>query len=235
MRVPPGEPSSHEVHVFAASLESAPGSSPECWGDLSADEQARANRYATPELRARYVMARGILRRLLSAYLPIAAREIVFGYGAHGKPHLVGTARLAFNVSHADDRAIYAVTADREVGIDIESTARAVDIDGVARTAFSPHECETLAALPAEARRAAFFRLWTRKEAYIKTRGEGFAYPTRSFSVSHCADDDALIGDERAFDAPRRWRVRGLDAPPGFAAAVAAEGRDWSVLRFDAF
>ena len=90
-----------------------------------------------------------------------------------------------------------------------------------------------LAALPVDARRAAFFRVWTRKEAYIKARGEGFGYPTRSFSVSHRADDDALIEDDRDADARLRWRVRGQDAPSGFAAAVAAAGRDWSVIRVD--
>jgi 4'-phosphopantetheinyl transferase len=182
-------------------------------------------------LRERYVTARGILRRLLSGYLLIEAREIVFGYGDRGKPHLVGVEGLAFNVSHADDMAIYAIASGREVGIDIESIGRTVAIEGVARTAFSAHECEVLAALPVDARRAAFFRLWTRKEAYIKARGEGFGYPTRSFSVSHRADDDALIGDDRDAHARLRWRVRGQDAPPGFAAAVAAAGRDWSVVR----
>ncbi len=154
-----------------------------------------------------------------------------FGYGARGKPHLAGTQSLTFNLSHADDLALYAIASGREVGIDLESTARDVDIDGVARTAFSTVECECLAALAPGLRRAAFFRLWTRKEAYVKARGDGFGYPTRSFSVSPDARDDALIGDERDVDAPQRWRVIGLDAPPGFAAALAATGRDWSALR----
>jgi 4'-phosphopantetheinyl transferase len=90
-----------------------------------------------------------------------------------------------------------------------------------------------LAALAPEARRDAFFQVWTRKEAYVKARGQGLSYPTRSFSVSHC-DDDALIDDDRDGQARDRWRVTGLAAPPGFAAALAAEGRDWTMLRFDA-
>jgi 4'-phosphopantetheinyl transferase len=104
----------------------------------------------------------------------------------------------------------------------------------VARHAFSSRECEALAALAPDARREAFFRIWARKEAYVKARGEGLSYPTRSFSVLHRDGDDALIDDERDEQARDRWRVTGLDAPPGFAAALAAEGRDWTVLRFDA-
>jgi len=72
----------------------------------------------------------------------------------------------------------------------------------------------------------------TSNEAYIKARGEGFGYPTTSFTVSHC-DDDALIADDGDQEARRRWRVTGLDAGPRFAAALAAPGRDWSVQRFE--
>jgi 4'-phosphopantetheinyl transferase len=229
MRVPPG---SSQVDVYTASLD-PDGSSPDLWGALSPDEQARADRYATPRLRRRFIVARGILRRLLAGYLSIEARDIVFGYGDKGKPFLPGAAALAFNLSHAEDLAIYAIASDREVGIDIESTERDVDIDGMARTAFSPSECEALAALAPDARRAAFFRVWTRKEAYIKARGNGFSYPTRAFSVAHDTDDDALISDETDIDARLRWRVIGLDAPPGFTAALSAAGRDWSTVGFD--
>ena len=83
-------------------------------------------------------------------------------------------------------------------------------------------------------RRDAFFRIWTRKEAYVKARGEGLSYPTRSFTMTHHGDDNALVDDERDERARDRWRVTGLDAPPGFAAALAAEGRGRTVSRFDA-
>ena len=99
---------------------------------------------------------------------------------------------------------------------------------------FRRIEREALVALAPDARREAFFRIWTRKEAYVKARGEGLSYPTRFFSVSHRDGDDALIDDERDGQARDRWRVSDLDAPPGFAAALAAEGRDWTILRFDA-
>jgi 4'-phosphopantetheinyl transferase len=141
---------------------------------------------------------------------------------------------VRFNISHADDIAMYAVASGGEVGIDIEATMRNVDVDGVAGHAFSPSECEVLAALAPHARREAFFRIWTRKEAYVKARGEGLAYPTRSFTVSHQGGGNALIADARDERAQDCWRVTGLEAPPGFAAALATEGRDRTVLRFDA-
>lgn len=222
-----------QVHVCHVSLASADGDDAAHWHELAADERARADRFATPQLRRRYVTARSTLRRLLSGYLSLDAREIVFAYGSHGKPCLASTPTLHFNVSHANDMAIYAIASGREVGVDIETTTRDVDVHGVARTAFSPPECDALAVMGSEAWHAAFFRIWTRKEAYVKLQGDGLGYPTRSFTVSHHADDDALVDDEQDAGARQRCRVIGLPAAPGFAAALAAAGRDWSVVEVD--
>jgi 4'-phosphopantetheinyl transferase len=222
------------VHVWTASLASAGGALPDPCVELAADERARADRFRTTELGRRFALARVFLRRMLAAYAQVEASALRIGYGANGKPFLVDAPELRFNLSHAHDRAIYAIAPGREVGIDIETTGRAVDIAGVARRVFSHIECAALDALAPDARREAFFRIWTRKEAYVKARGEGLAYPMRSVTVSHRAEDNALAADERDERARERWRVTGLDAPPGFAAALAAEGGDWTVLRFDA-
>jgi len=223
-----------QVHVWAGSLQTGSGTTRDADGVLAPDERQRADRFRTPELRRRFVVARALLRQLLAAYAAVDASALRIAYGANGKPCLADAPDLRFNVSHAGDAAMYAIASGREVGIDIEATVRTVDADGVGRHAFSPRECEALAALAPDARRDAFFRIWTRKEAYVKARGEGLSYPTRSFTVSHDGDDNALLGDERDEQAQDRWRVMALAAPPGFAAALAAEGRDWTVLRFDA-
>ena len=222
-----------QVHVWTVSLSAERAALAELSAILTTDERTRADRFRTPQLRRRFIVARAILRRLLSTYLRVDASALRLCYGEHGKPYITSASGLCFNLSHAEDAAIYAIASGREVGIDIEATARDVDIDGVARQAFSSRECEAMTALAPGARRDAFFRIWTRKEAYVKARGEGLSYPTRSFSVSPCADDDTLIGDERDEEARHRWRVIGLDAPPGFTAALGAKGRDWSALRFD--
>jgi 4'-phosphopantetheinyl transferase len=232
MEAPPLD--SIQVHVWTASLQIATDAISHLCAELAPDERARADRFRTPQLRRRFVVARVILRRILAAYAPLDASALRIGYGAHGKPCLMDAPDLRFNVSHAGDSAVYAVASRREVGIDIEATGREVDVVGVARQAFSSLEREVLVALAPHAQREAFFRIWTRKEAYIKARGEGLSYPTRLFSVLHCSGDDALIDDERDGQARDRWRVSDLNAPPGFAAALAAEGRDWTILRVDA-
>ena len=231
MKMPP--PGASEVHVWSASLLLASARVEALRDELAADEKVRAERMHTYDLGRRFIVARAILRRLLVAYLPVDAATPLFRYGDRGKPELAFDAGLAFNVSHAEDTALYAIATGRDVGIDIEAAGRDVEIEGIARKVFSVSECAALGALSPSARRDAFFRIWTRKEAYIKALGAGFGYPTTSFTVSHCDDDDALVADDGDRDAPRRWRVIALDARPGYAAALAAPGRDWSVRRFE--
>jgi 4'-phosphopantetheinyl transferase len=232
MRVPPLLPA--QVHVVTVSLDALAAGDPHLARPLAPDERARGERFATPLLRQRHVAARAMLRRLLAAYQATDAASFAIGYGARGKPCLPARPDLCFNLSHAGGTAIYAFASGRDVGVDIEATARAVDVDGVARTAFSPPERDALAVMGSDARRAAFFRIWTRKEAYVKLLGDGLGYPTRSFSVSYRADDDALVDDEKDAGALRRCRIVALPAPTGFAAALAAAGRDWSVVEVDA-
>lgn len=223
------------VHVWTASLGATDHAVERLAGILSADERARADRFLTPGLRGRFVVARALMRRVLAAYVRADPASLPIGYGRRGKPRLHDGSGVCFNLSHADEFCLLAVARQREVGVDIEAINRDLDCEGVARLAFSPEECEALAVLPPAARREAFFRIWVRKEAYVKARGEGLAYPTRSFSVSHASGcEDALVRDDNGAHGPGGWRVTETVAPQGFEAAVAASGADWSIVRFGA-
>jgi 4'-phosphopantetheinyl transferase len=224
-----------QVHVWTASLAAECETLTDSYAALTTEERARAASLRSPQLRRRFVGARAFLRWLLSSYLRVDASTLRLGYADHGKPYVVSDSGLCFNLSHSEDMVMYAFAAWRDVGIDIEATTNDVDIAGVARHAFSPAECEALAALSPEERSAAFFRIWTRKEAYVKARGDGLGYPTRTFSVSHLrGGSDVLVADERQAEAASDWRVVGLTAPDGFCAALSARGRDWSTVRLDA-
>lgn len=202
---------------------------------LSDGEQRRADRFLTAQGRSRYIVARAFLRRLLSTYLGRDPASLTINHGTHGKPCLEDARGIRFNLSHAGDTAMVAVALQREVGVDIEAVTRDVEIDGVARQSFSVAERGVLASLTPGTRRDAFFRIWVRKEAYVKARGDGLSYPTRSFSVSHFpADADALLADDQEPEAPVDWRVAEIEVRDGYRAALAAPGRDWSILQMNA-
>jgi 4'-phosphopantetheinyl transferase len=148
---------------------------------LSPDEQARAQRLRIPEKRQRFVAARTALRRVLADTTGQPAESLIFGYGPQGKPYLVNAHACYFNLAHSEDTALIAV-AGGSVGIDLEHLRPLPSMVEMAQIAFSPQEQDALASLPDTERLSAFFRIWTRKEALMKARGEGFRL-ARTFSL----------------------------------------------------
>ena len=198
---------------------------------LDDSERARAARFGPEAVRRRFVVARSMLRLLLGHYAGTDPGALPLATGLRGKPALPLGYRLQFNLAHTGDLAMIAlVSGEREIGIDVESVARDVDVQGVAAHAFSAAEQQALRDTPERQRHDAFARIWTRKEAYIKARGEGFSYPTRSFTVSLLpGDEDALLVDDASPGAAVNWRVGDITAPDGFHAALAVAGRRWAV------
>jgi 4'-phosphopantetheinyl transferase len=206
-------PAPGEVHVWAVRVPEAEAGG--VGAHLAAEERARAARFKVAAPRRRYVAARGLLRRLLGSYLGEPAERIAIAAGRNGKPELPGTP-LHFSVSHSGERVLLAFARDRPLGADVEEIRAAPDLLDLARRFFALAEAEALGALPEPERAAAFFSLWTRKEACLKVDGEGvgagLARPPASFG----------------------WvRVREIDVGAGYCAAVAAPGQDWRPLRFD--
>lgn len=195
----PEAPRYDVIHVWDVRLDSA------CAAVLSVDETQRAARIQFPEPRRRFTVARTALRLILARYTGTAPDAIRFEYNGFGKPFLSGADAPRFNASHSADRALIAVAAGREVGIDIEQVKREVDFRAIA-TRFFPKD-EAAQAITREA----FFHVWTRREAYLKAVGCGFA----------------------ELQEPMRagWVVQTLDAGDGWAAAVSSEGTDFTVAR----
>ena len=217
------------VHVWRISLDLGATGAARFAPTLSPDERRRAARFHFARDRDRFTVARGVLRTLLGGYLGIAPAELAFAYGDHGKPELVG-GPLRFNVSHSAGVALCAVTRVREVGVDVEAHRGDFATEEIADRFFSSAERTALRALPARRRCEAFFACWTRKEAYIKARGLGLSLALDAFDVSLVPGEPATLLATRDDPAQKdRWSLRALDPGPGFAGALVAEGRDWTL------
>jgi len=143
------------------------------WLYLSAEEQQRAPRFKFDRHRDRFVMARGNLRVILSQYLEgIAPADIQFVYTDRGKPILANSHCLQFNLSHAHQHAIYAISLT-PVGIDLEYPRSLPDLLSLAQRFFTPEEYQILSTLSSSDQQQLFFQIWTLKEAYLKATGEG--------------------------------------------------------------
>ena len=144
----------------------------------------RASRLRSVDDRRRYTVARGMLRLLIGHYLQCAPAGLRFRYGGNGKPAVIAPRKLHFNLAHSAERAVYALSAVRPVGIDIEQVTRQVEFEQIARRFFTPKEFADLIALPTARRRRAFYRLWTAKEAVIKATGKGLSQPLDEFEIN---------------------------------------------------
>jgi 4'-phosphopantetheinyl transferase len=223
----------YEVHVWRAALGQSSSQRDRLLCTLAEDEQAEAGRFYFQIDRERSIVARGVLREILGLYLNRAAQSVSFCRGPQGKPALDGESgidAIHFNVSHSRGLALYAVTRRREVGIDLEFIREGLEAEQLAGRFFSQHEIATLRALPAGLRTHAFFLCWTRKEAYIKARGEGLSMPLDQFEVSLIPGEPAaLLGTRPDSDEAARWSLRDLSVAPGYVSALAVEGHGWSL------
>jgi 4'-phosphopantetheinyl transferase len=220
-----------EVHVWRATLDQTPAQIQSFRHNLAADEQARAERFHFERDCGHFIVARGVLRAILGGYLKRAPESASFCYGAHGKPALAGESgadAIRFNVSHSHGIALYAVTRGREVGVDLERIRSNLAVAEIAERFFSRREVAMLRTLPTEEQREAFFRTWTRKEAYLKARGEGLSLPLDQFDVSLAPGEPAaILGTQPASSEASRWSLQELAPAPGYVAALAVEGHGW--------
>ena len=196
------------------------------------EERGRAASFRQPRDALRFLVARGLLRDALARRLDVAPRALAFGRACpacgsreHGKPFLAqprDAGWLRFNVAHAHDLVALAFAREREVGVDVER----VDAEAAAslrHQALSQAERALLDAAPPEAQPGLFFRMWTRKEAYLKMEGHGLAVPLPDVDVSRVPPEGGAF--TRLLDARGApARILPLALPDGYAGAVAVEG-----------
>ena len=145
---------------------------------MSPERRRRVDRLRFPKDRCRSLGAGVLLRKALA---DAGVDETVFVYGDHGKPRLAGDPGVHFNLSHSGDRAM-CVIADFRVGCDVERIGHRGA--GVAERFFAPEEYSTIMAVPEDERDAAFTRLWTLKESFLKATGLGLTLPLSAFAVN---------------------------------------------------
>ena len=222
-----------EVHVWRVSLAQPAVRIEGLREVLSGDERERAYKFHFEKHQSNFIVARGMLRLILGRYLRLPPEQVRFDYNSYGKPDLhaaPGERLLRFNLSHAGGLALYAITGEREIGVDIELLRDDVAGVALAEYFFSPREVKTLRTLPPEVQTRAFFNCWTRKEAYIKARGAGLSLPLEKFDVSLSpCEPAALLSTRDDEQEASRWLLRELTPDPDYVAAVAVEGSGWQL------
>lgn len=207
-----------EVHVW--SLDPTASVSATALATLSERERARMGRFVFDKDRFRFGQSHVRMRALLGAHLGLAAADVTFDETEHGKPFIVGGP--FFNLSHSHNLAALAITDTFDLGLDIEHV-RGIEGPEIARRFFSARECAALSAYSGAAYEAAFYRCWTRKEAYVKAQGEGLGISLQAFDVT--IDEEAprilrIDGDDAS-----AWRLVSFKPAAGYQGALAMRSR----------
>jgi 4'-phosphopantetheinyl transferase len=216
---------------------------------LPADEVARADRYRQEKDRHCCLVARALVRSVLSDYTGHDPAVWTFRYNAHGKPSIAQPAGLSlnFNVSHTSGLVICGVASAGELGVDVEQLSRVGKGDrhllperpsgcfaqkvpvpfslsflDLARRFFAPPEVAFLEQAPPERQPGIFLEFWTLKEAYIKARGLGLSMPLADFAFTLAAGQPPVIHFLRAGGGEAdQWRFAQFFLGGVYQAAVA--------------
>ena len=229
-------PARGQVHLRLVSLSCPAHELERLQGFLTEYELQGCNRLIDPERRDRAVAGRGLLRETLAGYLAEKPEEVLLSEGEFGKLHLsehLESDSLSFNLSHAGNHLLLAVCLGCEVGVDLELVREDLDFRPMAERYFSARERRELFSLPQEGQRAAFYRCWTRKEAYLKGTGTGFSQAANAFDVSLLPQHPPELLEHRGSPAEvERWSIRDVELPEGYCAAVAVEGENPELKTF---
>ncbi|WP_133139184.1 4'-phosphopantetheinyl transferase family protein [Legionella genomosp. 1] len=203
------------IDIWEFPLSSYPENSLQLLDDT---ELERARRFLFEKHRRRFIASHAALRLILARYLQIPAGQIEFIKGTHGKPAVKHFTEIEFNLSHSGEIGLLGIGSKHPLGIDIEQFS-ARSLKGLANYAFSPEEVQELNRVPKLLQVLTFFKIWAKKEAFIKASGLGLHYPTQSFSVPVFKDHAEI------FDSlhQKNWLMNSFLPHTGYAAALCYE------------
>lgn len=208
------------IHVWTARLDVDANEMEENLAQLSPIERRRAA--AMPEERAsrQYVVSRAMQRQLLAGYVGGTPGDIRFGIVAMGKPTLAhpNEIGLTFNTTHSGGLVVIAVTAKRDVGVDVERVRPVDRALKVSKRCFSKEEHEMLASLSPSDIDRAFLSIWVKREGTAKARGDSVWRGLASWKNGELENTAARLD----------WRVHYLDLGEEFVGVVVSRG-EWRV------
>jgi 4'-phosphopantetheinyl transferase len=215
-----------EAHVWFTAPERLrdPGTLDDCLAMLCEQERERYRRFHFPADRHRFLVSHALVRCVLSRYLDLSPADWTFRNGEHGRPEISnpGLPALRFNLTHTDGLAACVVTLACDCGIDAERIVARHNPAGIAQRMFSAAECEQLQRLNGREQLEYFFRRWTLREAYVKARGIGIAFPTRKLQFAIDEQDSIQVEFAGGIDDTGKcWQFRLLYPTRQHIAALA--------------
>jgi len=226
-----------EIHVWLSYLNLHEARLKHLYPLLDEKEKERSERFKFYKHRKRFIASHGFMRSVLSLYLDTPAEQLEFNTGEKGKPELILAKEqpdLRFNLSHSNNLALLAIRQSDEVGVDVEFMERRNEWNKIIKRFFTEPEQKAIFSLPEDQQRAAFFKVWTRKEAHMKVTGQGLYLSPTQFTVSTPPEAAKFI-EHLNGDDNNDWHMQDILLPEMFNEYVAclSTAREYnSVMNF---
>lgn len=218
-----------EVHLWMVNLYRSSPKIGGCFDLLNDLEKNQAQKFVFEKDRNRFTVAHAILRLILGQYLDKSPKTLQFIRGPMGKPALRANSPLRFNLSHSDHLILYAFSLARELGVDIEKQRGELANQEIVRNYFSAREQTEWNKLNRGLQETAFYLGWTRKEAYLKARGDGLLASLCDFDVSLTPGQPAVLASKDA----ERWDLLSFCPEPGSVASLVVEGKNYKLCYWE--
>ena len=215
------------THVWFANLDISEEQRMLLAKSLSSVEMRRAENIRLSLDQARWIAAHGFLRIILGRYLQIPPGEVSISPNLLEVENQNDFPQLVFSLSHSQRYAVYAVTAGRRVGIDIEAMADFPEMELIVKKHFSSSEAAWLASKPDSERLLWFYKIWTGKESVLKATRDGITKPLNEVSIGFDANDDPELVE--IFNEKKPWHLSILSPNADMVGTLAVEGTTGSV------
>jgi 4'-phosphopantetheinyl transferase len=227
-------PGKEEVHIWMADLNISESIQQHFEKSfLSNEELAKAKSFKFDQHRLQFSASHGYLRFILAQYLNCCPSLIEYEIGEYGKPSLKNPSnpdKIRFNMSHSQNMALYAVTLDVEVGVDIEIIKDDLNIPDLIEHVFTTRENNIFKEIKEDKKTKVFYDVWTRKEAYLKATGEGFNFPLNKIEVTTYPDEEVKLLNVERNQSVNPWSLYSLELPE-YSASIAIK-RKKNLLRY---
>lgn len=194
---------------------------------LDTDEQQKSDRFVIKDVREKFIFSHALLRQVLAQNLNKTPESLQYHYNSNGKPGLKNH-QLHFNLSHSGDLVLMGLCREAEIGVDVEHARGHDNYQEIAERFFTKTEVAELKTLDD------FYRIWTRKEAYLKMLGHGITFGLDKFSVSAKKDGlDCLISAEE--NLIKNCYLGSLKTEENYFAAFCVENKSKLEVHYKRF
>lgn len=192
-----------------------------CAMALSGRERSRLKRFASPLERDRFVQRRAF-RRFCGATASGQFRslsDVEFKKTENGRPWLAEMPGTWFSFSSCRSGFLGAWSQTHAMGVDIEDRTGNLEVTRLARVYFSAAEARLVENSAGPARLATFCRLWSLKEAALKSVGQGLPFGLQRF-VFRLNPAPRLVAAPAGYGGPTPFDAQLIDGAGACAALV---------------